>query len=132
LVINLTKADFLRSILTLFLKLIEVSSSIFLNLHLALYTFLSLLWVFSRLSLYSIIKHNKVFWEMWFAVMAGSETVLGTSKVDPRFRITLVQPIPEVLGVNVGDLIVFVRDNGGNVIIKVSSISSVSHSKARS
>jgi bifunctional DNA-binding transcriptional regulator/antitoxin component of YhaV-PrlF toxin-antitoxin module len=69
---------------------------------------------------------------MWFAVMAGSETVLGTSKVDPRFRITLVQPIPEVLGVNVGDLIVFVRDNGGNVIIKVSSISSVSHSKGRS
>jgi bifunctional DNA-binding transcriptional regulator/antitoxin component of YhaV-PrlF toxin-antitoxin module len=61
--------------------------------------------------------------------MTGSETVLGTSKVDPRFRITLVQPIPELLGVNVGDLIVFVRDNGGNVVIRVSSISSASRSK---
>jgi bifunctional DNA-binding transcriptional regulator/antitoxin component of YhaV-PrlF toxin-antitoxin module len=61
--------------------------------------------------------------------MRSSETVLGTSKVDPRFRITLVQPIPELLGVKVGDLIVFVRDNGGNVVIRVSSISSASHSK---
>jgi bifunctional DNA-binding transcriptional regulator/antitoxin component of YhaV-PrlF toxin-antitoxin module len=61
--------------------------------------------------------------------MRDSETVLGTSKVDPHFRITLVQPIPELLGVNVGDLIVFVRDNGGNVVIRVSSISSASRSK---
>ena len=53
-----------------------------------------------------------------------SETVLGTSKVDPRYRITLVQPILELLGVNVGDLIVFVRDEEGNVNIRVSSIRS--------
>lgn len=52
------------------------------------------------------------------------ETVLGTSKVDPRFRITLVQPIPKLLRVNVGDLIVFVRDEKGNVNIRVSRISS--------
>lgn len=51
--------------------------------------------------------------------------MLGTSKVDPRYRITLVQPIPELLGVKVGDLIVFVQDQEGNVIIKVSSIPSV-------
>lgn len=50
--------------------------------------------------------------------------MLGTSKVDPRYRITLVQPIPELLGVNVGDLIVFVRDEEGNVNIRVSSIRS--------
>jgi len=50
------------------------------------------------------------------------ETVLGTSKVDPRFRITLVQPIPELLGVKPGDLIVFVRDDEGKVIVRVSSI----------
>jgi len=61
--------------------------------------------------------------------MRDSETVLGTSKVDPRFRVTLVQPIPELLGVNVGDLIVFVRDTGGNVVIRVSSIPSASRSK---
>ena len=61
--------------------------------------------------------------------MRDSETVLGTSKVDPRFRVTLVQPVPELLGVNVGDLIVFVRDTGGNVVIRVSSIPSASRSK---
>jgi bifunctional DNA-binding transcriptional regulator/antitoxin component of YhaV-PrlF toxin-antitoxin module len=58
-------------------------------------------------------------------------TVLGTSKVDPRYRITLVQPIPELLGVKAGDLIVFVRDEEGNVILRVSSIPSISDSKAR-
>jgi len=55
-----------------------------------------------------------------------SETVLGTSKVDPRYRITLVQPIPELLEVNVGDLIVFVRDEEGNMNIRVSNIPSAS------
>jgi len=52
------------------------------------------------------------------------ETVLGTSEVDPRYRITLVQPIPKLLGVNIGDLIVFVKDEKGNVTIRVSSIPS--------
>ena len=63
--------------------------------------------------------------------MTSSETVLGTSKVDPRFRITLVQPIPELLGVKVGDLIVFVRDTGGNVVVRVSSISGEPLKEAR-
>ena len=60
---------------------------------------------------------------MWFAVMAGSETVLGASKVDPHYRITLVQPIPELLGVNAGDLIIYVLDEEGNVLLRVSNIS---------
>jgi bifunctional DNA-binding transcriptional regulator/antitoxin component of YhaV-PrlF toxin-antitoxin module len=63
--------------------------------------------------------------------MANNETVLGTSKVDPRYRITLVKPIPELLGVNVGDLIVFVQDSEGNVLLKVSNISSTRRLKRR-
>jgi bifunctional DNA-binding transcriptional regulator/antitoxin component of YhaV-PrlF toxin-antitoxin module len=63
--------------------------------------------------------------------MRSNETVLGTSKVDPRYRITLVQPIPELLGVNVGDLVVFVQDEEGNIIIRVSSIPSAKLSKRR-
>jgi bifunctional DNA-binding transcriptional regulator/antitoxin component of YhaV-PrlF toxin-antitoxin module len=55
--------------------------------------------------------------------MADSETVLGASKVDPHYRITLVQPIPELLGVNAGDLIVYVLDEEGNVLLRVSNIS---------
>jgi len=63
--------------------------------------------------------------------LGGRETVLGTSKVDPRYRITLVQPIPELLGVNVGDLIVFVQDEKGNVILRVSSIPASNPSKKK-
>jgi bifunctional DNA-binding transcriptional regulator/antitoxin component of YhaV-PrlF toxin-antitoxin module len=57
--------------------------------------------------------------------MADSETVLGTSKVDPHYRITLVQPLPELLGVRAGDLIVFVRDEEGRILIRPSSVSLV-------
>lgn len=63
--------------------------------------------------------------------MSDSETVLGTSKVDPRYRITLVQPIPELIRAKVGDLIVFVRDGEGNVALKVSSIPSMSGSSKK-
>jgi len=61
--------------------------------------------------------------------MRGSETVLGTSKVDPRFRITLVQPIPDILGVKAGDLIIFVQDEDGDVKIKVSNIPPLNRKK---
>jgi len=62
---------------------------------------------------------------MTVQLMADRETVLGTSKVDPRYRITLVQPIPKLLKVNVGDLVVFVRDERGNIILRVSNITTV-------
>jgi hypothetical protein len=51
------------------------------------------------------------------------EIILGTSKIDPRFRITLVQPVPKLLNVDVGDLIVFVQNEKGEIIIRSSSIS---------
>lgn len=63
--------------------------------------------------------------------MSGGETVLGTSKVDPRYRITLVQPIPELIRAKVGDLIVFVRNEEGNVALKVSSIPSAGRREDR-
>ncbi len=51
------------------------------------------------------------------------EIILGTSKIDPRFRVTLVQPVPKLLNVGVGDLIVFVQSEKGEIIIRSSSIS---------
>ena len=56
--------------------------------------------------------------------MSKGETILGTSRVDPRFRITLVQPIPELLKVSSGDLIVFIHEEG-KIVIRASSISRV-------
>ncbi|VVB87179.1 Uncharacterised protein [uncultured archaeon] len=51
------------------------------------------------------------------------EIILGTSKIDPRFRVTLVQPVPKLLNVGIGDLIVFVQNEKGEITIKSSSIS---------
>jgi bifunctional DNA-binding transcriptional regulator/antitoxin component of YhaV-PrlF toxin-antitoxin module len=48
------------------------------------------------------------------------EKVLGTSKVGPKYRVTLVKPVQEKLKVRIGDLIVFVEDEKGNILLKVS------------
>jgi bifunctional DNA-binding transcriptional regulator/antitoxin component of YhaV-PrlF toxin-antitoxin module len=50
------------------------------------------------------------------------EKVLGTSKVGPKFRITLVKPVQTKLKVKIGDLIVFVEDEKGNVVLKISKM----------
>lgn len=57
------------------------------------------------------------------------ETILGTSKIDPRYRVTLIQPVPKLLDVEVGDLIVFVKDRQGNIVIKPSQISKIKTKK---
>jgi bifunctional DNA-binding transcriptional regulator/antitoxin component of YhaV-PrlF toxin-antitoxin module len=50
------------------------------------------------------------------------EKVLGTSKVGPKFRVTLVKSVQTKLKVKIGDLIVFVEDEKGNVLLKVSKM----------
>lgn len=46
--------------------------------------------------------------------------VLGTSKVGPKFRVTLVKLVRETLDVEIGDLVVFVKDEKGDVVLRVS------------
>jgi bifunctional DNA-binding transcriptional regulator/antitoxin component of YhaV-PrlF toxin-antitoxin module len=50
------------------------------------------------------------------------EKILGTSKVGPKYRITLVKPVQTKLRVKLGDLIVFVEDEKGNILLKVSKM----------
>lgn len=50
------------------------------------------------------------------------EKVLGTSKVGPKYRITLVKAVQEKLKVKIGDLIVFIEDEKGNIYLKVSKM----------
>ena len=50
------------------------------------------------------------------------EKVLGTSKVGPKYRITLVKAVQEKLKVKIGDLIVFVEDEKGKIYLKVSKM----------
>jgi len=48
------------------------------------------------------------------------EKVLGTSKVGPKFRVTLVKQVREKLNAKIGDLVVFIEDEKGNITLKVS------------
>jgi bifunctional DNA-binding transcriptional regulator/antitoxin component of YhaV-PrlF toxin-antitoxin module len=48
------------------------------------------------------------------------EKVLGTSKVGPKYRVTLVKPVKTKLKVKIGDLVVFIEDEKGNILLKVS------------
>jgi bifunctional DNA-binding transcriptional regulator/antitoxin component of YhaV-PrlF toxin-antitoxin module len=50
------------------------------------------------------------------------EKVLGTSKVGPKYRITLVKPVQTKLKVKIGDLIVFIEDEKGNILLRVSKL----------
>lgn len=50
------------------------------------------------------------------------EKVLGTSKVGPKYRITLVKSVQTKLKVRIGDLIVFVEDEKGNILLKISKL----------
>lgn len=52
------------------------------------------------------------------------ERILGTSKVGPKFRITLVQAVQEQLDMNIGDLVVYVEDQKGNIILRRSKMQS--------
>jgi len=46
------------------------------------------------------------------------EKILGTSKVQPNYRVTLIRKVQKKLKVNVGDIVVYVEDEKGNTIIK--------------
>jgi hypothetical protein len=53
------------------------------------------------------------------------EKVIGSSKVQPNNRITLIRNVQKKLNVKVGDMIVFVEDEKGNVMIKKGQLKTV-------
>lgn len=46
------------------------------------------------------------------------EKILGTSKVQPNYRVTLIRKVQKKLKVNVGDIVVYIEDEKGNIVIK--------------
>lgn len=46
------------------------------------------------------------------------EKVLGNSKVQPNNRITIIRQVQKKLNVNVGDIILYLEDDKGNIVIK--------------
>lgn len=47
--------------------------------------------------------------------------ILGTSKVGPKYRITLVKEVQEELKVKVGDVIVYLEEPDGKIVLKATS-----------
>ena len=50
------------------------------------------------------------------------EKVLGTSRVGPKYRVTLVKAVHEKLRAKEGDLVVYVEDVKGNVVLRASQL----------
>jgi bifunctional DNA-binding transcriptional regulator/antitoxin component of YhaV-PrlF toxin-antitoxin module len=46
------------------------------------------------------------------------DKVLGTSKVQPNNRITVLKKVQKKLGLKIGDLVVYVEDDKGNVVLR--------------
>jgi len=53
-----------------------------------------------------------------------TEKVVGTSRVGPKQRITLVKEVQDRLRTQEGDLVVFVEDEKGNILLRVSKLQS--------
>lgn len=50
------------------------------------------------------------------------EKILGSSKVQPNNRITIVRQIQKKLNIKVGDVVIYVEDEKGNVVLKKGQI----------
>jgi hypothetical protein len=46
------------------------------------------------------------------------EKVLGSSKVQPNNRITIIKQVQKKLKVKIGDVVIYIEDEKGNIIIK--------------
>lgn len=44
--------------------------------------------------------------------------ILGTSKVGPKFRITLVKNVQKKLKVKIGDIILYLEEPDGKIVLK--------------
>lgn len=46
------------------------------------------------------------------------DKIIGASKIGPKYRITLTNFVREKLKAKIGDLIIYMKDEKGNIIIK--------------
>ncbi|WGM89319.1 MAG: hypothetical protein NUK63_10500 [Candidatus Bathyarchaeum tardum] len=53
------------------------------------------------------------------------EKVLGSSKIQPNNRITVIKQIQKKLRVKIGDIIIYIEDEKGNIIIKKGQLNPV-------
>ena len=49
------------------------------------------------------------------------QKIIGTSKIGPKYRITLIKEVQEKLNANIGDVILYIEEPDGKIVIKVGS-----------
>ncbi len=50
--------------------------------------------------------------------LSSLDKLLGISKVQPNNRITIIRQVQKKLRINVGDVIMYVEDDNGNIMIQ--------------
>jgi bifunctional DNA-binding transcriptional regulator/antitoxin component of YhaV-PrlF toxin-antitoxin module len=53
------------------------------------------------------------------------DKIMANSRVQPGFRITLTKDVRKKLKAKVGDLVIFIEDERGNIIIKKAELRAV-------
>jgi len=53
------------------------------------------------------------------------QKVIGSSKVQPNYRITLISEVRKKLKLKIGDIIIYVEDEKGNIILKKGELKPV-------
>jgi bifunctional DNA-binding transcriptional regulator/antitoxin component of YhaV-PrlF toxin-antitoxin module len=51
-----------------------------------------------------------------------ADKILGYSRVQPSFRVTLTDEVRKKLRVRLGDLVAYVEDSQGNVVLKKAEL----------
>lgn len=62
---------------------------------------------------------------LYMVISLEKDKVLGTSKVQPNNRITIVRQVQKKLNVHVGDVLMYIEDENGNIVIKKGQLKPV-------
>lgn len=67
------------------------------------------------------LQSAKVSLERVLTLSVREGKILGTSKIGPKFRVTLVKDVQERLRAKVGDIILYLEEPDGKIVIKAVS-----------
>jgi hypothetical protein len=67
------------------------------------------------------LQSAKVALERVLILSSREERILGTSKVGPKYRVTLVKEVQEKLKVKVGDMVAYLEEPDGKIVLRAIS-----------
>ena len=65
--------------------------------------------------------YAKVVLERVSTLSVKRQKILGTSKIGPKYRITLVKDVQKKLEAKIGDIILYIKEPDGKIVIKAAS-----------